>query len=220
MNLLFYGHLSHFRLKAVSAVLSLMLTACMSFCSVAALAQPNSQSGPGVDINATAVSSGFKELKAERPEQQPIFAALNQRQHQTLASYELNRKQVQQDPFLPAKAFRGPTGDTDIVDDCGENGQICGPALSQLTLVAITISSDGSGALASFEDGAGHSYMYRAGDIIGRKKGHIVSITSSMVIVEEPGGGGAKSAKITEIKMRAPDMSTSLTRAGAGTQVL
>jgi Tfp pilus assembly protein PilP len=77
--------------------------------------------------------------------------------------------------------------------------------LNQLKLVAITTRS-GAGldsALASFEDGAGASYIIRRGDRIGRRQGRVVDITPDTVTVEEAAPSPGAPPRVTEIKLSA-----------------
>jgi Tfp pilus assembly protein PilP len=74
--------------------------------------------------------------------------------------------------------------------------------LNQLRLVAITVmSGDAGAALASFEDGAGVSYILRQGDRIGRRQGRIVAIEPDRVVVEEASARGASAPRLTEMKL-------------------
>lgn len=86
--------------------------------------------------------------------------------------------------------------------------------LYQVKLVGITIPSDGSDALVSFEDSSGNNFVLRKGDSIkwgGRNEGRIAEITSSEVTVEEPPRGSSKEPTITIMKL-APINSADLTR--------
>jgi len=176
----------HPRIKT-TVMLSLVLSAVMGLGALPALAQVSPAS----------------------LEQTPLFEALNQQMRQTMATYDYDILKMQ-DPFLPIEAARNRRpGDCTADGACGEP-----QVFTQLKLVAITMPSDGSGALASFEDGAGSSYIFRAGDQVGRNNGRILKITSSTVTVEEGSRDQRGQARITDIKLRIPDTSTGLTRSG------
>jgi len=112
------------------------------------------------------------------------------------------------DPFMPIREVRGrqdmlPSGGGSDSGDLVSLPPILRLELNQLKLVAITTRSGaGAGsALASFEDGAGASYILRQGDRIGRRQGHITGITPSMVTVEEPSPAAGSPPRVTEIKL-------------------
>lgn len=140
-----------------------------------------------------------------------IFAALDTWHQQTLATYNYNISSLA-DPFLPIKEVRGTQPDSAEDDEFKRRPPILQMTLSQLKLVAITTLSDRpGGALASFEDGAGASYILRQGDLIGRDNGRITSINGAEVTVEEQ-PRGSKSPRVTVLKLNVPSNTTGLTR--------
>lgn len=133
----------------------------------------------------------------------PLMAALEQWHRQTLSNYRVDVTALA-DPFMPIEEVRG----TRQGPDEGVSARPCSPPimcldLSQLKLVAITILSDRpGGALASFEDGAGNSYILRQGDAIGRNNGKITRIAPSVVTVEEYGRGArSEKPRVTDIRL-------------------
>ncbi|MDR2935328.1 MAG: hypothetical protein LBV70_05570, partial [Candidatus Adiutrix sp.] len=113
------------------------------------------------------------------------------------------------DPFMPSREVRGAPGYAGASYD-PSLPPILRLDLSQLKLVAITIRSGAAGAegaLASFEDGSGASYILRPGDRIGRRQGRITGITSNTVTVEEPPPGPGAPARLTEIRLGGLDNS-------------
>lgn len=152
-----------------------------------------------------------------RTREAALTAALGLWHSQTLAQYNYNISTLQ-DPFMPIRDVRGKP---DLMAEGTEPGDISTLPpilrleLNQLKLVAITTRTSGgpASALASFEDGAGASYILRRGDRIGRRQGRIIDITPSMVTVEEPGRTGGTPARVTEIKLSTSD-SSGLTRLG------
>lgn len=147
-----------------------------------------------------------KELTEEekaQEEQRKITNALEGWHHLALENYNYNILSLI-DPFMPIKEVRGRQEENEEIDPRVEATlpPILRLELNQLKLVAITVlSSSSGGALASFEDGAGASYILRQGDRIGRRKGVITSIAPTTVTVEEPPRGEGQSATITEIKL-------------------
>ena len=74
--------------------------------------------------------------------------------------------------------------------------------LRQLRRVAITMLTElPNNGWASFEDGAGTSYILSVGDRIGRNNGKITKISPSIVTVEETGRRGTERPKVTDIKL-------------------
>ena len=139
-----------------------------------------------------------------------MFAALDNWHRQTLATYSYDISSLQ-DPFLPIKEVRGTPEEAGEPDD-PKKPMILRMRLNQLKLVAITTLSDRpGGALASFEDGAGASYILRQGDLIGRDNGRITLIEPSQVTVEER-PRGAKEAQVTVLKLNILTNTTGLTR--------
>ena len=139
---------------------------------------------------------------------------------QTLKEYTYNISGLL-DPFMPIREVRGKpeTAGGGASSDSGEMlslPPILRLELNQLKLVAITVRSGSSGsgsALASFEDGAGASYILRQGDRIGRRQGRITGITPNMVTVEEPSPASGAPPRVTEIKLSILDTG-GLTRLG------
>lgn len=141
----------------------------------------------------------------------PLIAELEQWHRQAMMAYNLDVTALS-DPFMPIKEVRGSIEDED--DNAALDMSL--PAilrldLSQLKLVAITVFSDREGALASFEDGAGSSFILRQGERIGRNNGKIVKITPSAVTIEETGRSGKEKPRVTEIKLSVPGNSSGLT---------
>lgn len=130
----------------------------------------------------------------------PLISALEQWHRQTLRNYSLDVTRLS-DPFMPIKEVRSSTEDESPNAIDLSLPAILRLDLSQLRLVAITTLSDRTGALASFEDGAGNSYILRQGERIGRNNGRIVKITPSIVTVEETGRTGKEKPRVTEIKL-------------------
>lgn len=139
-------------------------------------------------------------IKPDRPEQERVFEALNQWMSQNAAAFSLDLPKMQ-DPFLPMKEVRVIDPEP---DDSHCPPPFCHPIIKQFKLVGITMPSDGSGALASFEDGTGDSYLLRKGDRIGRDNGHIVEITVSTVTVEELPRGASK-PRISVLTLQPPN---------------
>ena len=121
------------------------------------------------------------------------------------------------DPFMPIREVRGkPENAAEFSDpvDLSSLPPILRLELNQLRLVAITTRTGAAGvSLASFEDGAGVSYILRQGDRIGRRQGRITDITPYMVAVEEPSPAPGAPPRVTEIKLSQTDTS-GLTRLG------
>jgi len=118
------------------------------------------------------------------------------------------------DPFMPIREVRGKP-DSASLSEPGESlalPPILRLELNQLKLVAITTGSSGT-ALASFEDGAGASYILRPGDRVGRRQGRITAITADTVTVEEAPPRPGAPPRVTEIKLGGLDTS-GLTRLG------
>ncbi|MDR3038842.1 MAG: hypothetical protein LBV21_06105 [Candidatus Adiutrix sp.] len=133
---------------------------------------------------------------------------------QSLSQYNYNISLLQ-DPFMPIKEVRGKV---DLADEGGENlslPPVLRLELNQLRLVAITVPSSArsGGGLASFEDGAGASYILRKGDRIGRRLGRITDVSATTVTVEEPPRAAGAPPRITEIKLSVSDTG-GLTRLG------
>ena len=151
-------------------------------------------------------------LDPEDDKKRALYAALDRWQNKTLAGYDYSIGNLQ-DPFLPIKEVRGQPPAAGPGPDDITLPPILRLDLNQLKLVAITILSDRpGGALVSFEDGAGASYILRQGDRIGRYKGRITKIEPSLVIVEEPDRLGPGQPQINEIKLNVLDTSTGVTR--------
>jgi Tfp pilus assembly protein PilP len=121
------------------------------------------------------------------------------------------------DPFMPIREVRGKADSADISDSAETLSlpPILRLELSQLKLVAITVRSNSGagGALASFEDGTGASYILRPGDRVGRRQGRVTGITANTVTVEEPPSAPGAPSRITEIKLGGRDAG-GLTRLG------
>lgn len=142
-----------------------------------------------------------------------IVQALEEWHRQVLVNYTYTIGSLA-DPFLPIKEVRGQPNQIDAAAEANLP-PILRLELNQLKLVAITILSGGSGAaLASFEDGAGMSYILREGDRIGRNQGRIVTIDPSRAVVEEPPLRGQSSPRLTEMKLDVLSDTPGLTREG------
>ena len=195
------GHSSRRRLKIAVPALGLMMAAAIGIGPASAWTQPNTD-GDALKLDALAGSAAnFREVTPERPEQRPIFAALDQSMRQTMASYNYDTREMQ-DPFLPIKEVRNGLGGTN--DDR--------LAFTQLKLVAIAARVDGSGAMASFEDGAGVSYIMHEGDQFGRSKGRVTSIEPSQVTIVEPPHGSSSEPIKTIMKLNVLENSMGLIR--------
>jgi len=130
-----------------------------------------------------------------------LMAALESWHRQVLSNYRIDVTMLA-DPFMPIKEVRGtPTnGGMPAVDL--SLPPLLRYDLNQLKLVAITVLSDRpGGSLASFEDGAGSSYILRVGDRIGRNNGKVIKINPSAVTVEETGRYGQDKPRITDIRL-------------------
>lgn len=129
-----------------------------------------------------------------------LMTALEQWHYQTMSRYNVNVASLA-DPFLPIPDVRVGTGGTEDPVDISLP-PLLRLELSQLKLVAITVASNNpGGALASFEDSVGSSYILRVGDRIGRNFGRIIKITPSVVTVEERGRRGTDAPKITDVRL-------------------
>ena len=131
-----------------------------------------------------------QDIKSDSPEQRLAFEALNQLMHQNAASFKLDLSE-KQDPFLPIKEVLNRNVCGDPWESPSSTPPLLRLDLSAFKLIAITVLGE-QGALASFEDGAGASYIVRKGSLIGRNNGRIVEITDSAVIVEESPRGASK----------------------------
>lgn len=140
----------------------------------------------------------------------PLISELEQWHRQTMMAYNLDVTALS-DPFMPIKEVRGSIEDEDNAAPDMSLPAILRVDLSQLKLVAITVFSEREGALASFEDGAGSSFILRQGERIGRNNGKIVKITPSAVTIEETGRSGKEKPRVTEIKLSVPGNSGGLT---------
>lgn len=131
-----------------------------------------------------------------------LMAALESWHRQVLSDYRIDVTALT-DPFMPIKEVRGTPesgGGAQMVDT--SLPPLLRYDLNQLKLVAITVLSDRpGGSLASFEDGAGSSYILRVGDSIGRNNGKVVKINPSVVTVEETGRQGQDKPRITDIRL-------------------
>lgn len=143
------------------------------------------------------------------PEQQALvdkhsalMTALEQWHYQSMSRYNINVAGLA-DPFLPIQDVRGrPEGGGDDGEDYSSLPPLLRMDLSQLKLVAITVlSNNPGGALASFEDALGNSYILRVGDRIGRNNGRVLKITQNVVTVEERGRRSTDAPRITDIKL-------------------
>lgn len=151
--------------------------------------------------------------KGEAADSLALVQALEQWHRQVLVNYTYTIGSLA-DPFLPIKEVRGKPNQFDTEAEANLP-PILRLELNQLKLVAITILSGGSGAaLASFEDGAGVSYILREGDRIGRHQGRIVKIEPSRVLVEEPPRRGQSGPQQTEMKLDVLSDTPGLTREG------
>ena len=136
----------------------------------------------------------------------------------TLSEYTYNIASLM-DPFMPIREVRGRPEDSADDADSGTLASlppILRLELNQLKLVAITTRTGATGpgsALASFEDGAGVSYILRPGDRIGRRQGRVTGIAPGVVTVEEPSPSPGVPPRVTEIKLSVTDTS-GLTRLG------
>lgn len=153
---------------------------------------------------------------APSPERQTLFEAMKTWQNENLKNYTYNIASLY-DPFMPIKEVRGkPQQGGGDPEDEANLPPILKLELSQLKLVAITTVSGRSGSsLASFEDGAGSSYILRESDRIGRRKGRIIRIEPGQVLVEEAPRGSSTEPEITVIKLNVLDNS-GLTLSSAG----
>lgn len=185
--------------KIAVPALALMMAATLGLANSPAWARPNTQGEATLKLaGLDTAGSKSREPEAVSPERQQLIKALDQWMSQTRASYTYDIPSLQ-DPFLPIEAVRGdkPKGPEPS-------------AFTQLKLVAITVSSDGSGTWALFEDGAGHGHILRPGDRFNDEL--VVSINASTVRVEDPVRGSDGRARITEIKLASPGSLAGLTR--------
>lgn len=195
------GSLARRGCKIAVPALALMMTAALGLVDSPAWARPNTQGETPLKL-AGLDAAGLKSRESETasPERQQLIKALDQWMSQTKADYTYDIPSLQ-DPFLPIEAVRGvkPEGPEPS-------------AFTQLKLVAITVSSDGSNTWALFEDGAGHGHILRPGDRFGRNDELVVSINASTVRVENPLRGPDGRTQITEIKLASPGSLAGLTR--------
>jgi Tfp pilus assembly protein PilP len=172
----------------------------------AAAARTEAEADPGL-------TPAQREAKARAA---ALETALEMWHNRTLGEYRHNLAALP-DPFMPIREVRGKTDSADLPDsrEVFSLPPLLRLELSQLKLVAITVRSDSGagGALASFEDGTGASYILRPGDRIGRRQGRITGITANTVTVEEPPSAPGAPSRITEIKLGGLDAS-GLTRLG------
>jgi len=181
--------------------------------AAAPLEEP-AEATPVITAQNQMAAAATKAMDAEAaPEQNhtAMFAALDTWHRQTLASYNYDIKSLQ-DPFLPIKEVRGTPEMAEGEEDDANKPPILKMALNQLKLVAITTLSDRpGGALASFEDGAGASYILRQGDLIGRDNGRITLIEPSQVTVEEH-PRSSKEPRVSVLQLNILSNTTGLTR--------
>ncbi|MDR1045925.1 MAG: pilus assembly protein PilP [Candidatus Adiutrix sp.] len=175
--------------------------------------------GPQAGSPASPGPNGKEEPAGSQPEEKKsIIESLDQWRYETLASYNYNVLALP-DPFLPIKEVRGTPDmeDRGLSLDPDEEAKLpplLRLELNQLKLVAITVLSGGRGAaLASFEDGAGNSYIMRGGERIGRRQGRITKITADTVTVAEPSGIAGNPPRMTDIRLNVGS-SEGLTRSG------
>lgn len=138
---------------------------------------------------------------------QAMFAALDAWHSESLQNYNYNIAALY-DPFMPIREVRGrPDALAGLsAEDEAKLPPILKLELSQLKLVAITtVTGREDASLASFEDGAGSSYILRQSDRIGRRQGRIVRIEPTRVIVEEEPRGSSKEPEVTVMKLDALD---------------
>jgi len=129
--------------------------------------------------------------------------ALERWHNRTLAEYDRKIAGLR-DPFMPIRAVRGQPEPADVYDSEDLVSPLLSLDLDQLRLVAITTRSGipgAGGALASFEDQSGASYILRLGDRIGRRRGRIIGITENTVTVEEPPPSPGAPSRLTEIRL-------------------
>lgn len=163
---------------------------------------PNMQAGADDPQDSESDHEAAEGSETEQNQAQ-LIAALNQWHERTLENYNYNVIKLA-DPFMPIKEVRGIPPEEEVIDLAYEATlpPILRLELNQLKLVAITVLSDRpGGALASFEDGAGSSYILRENDRIGRRKGVITKINPTTVIVNEPAKNQGQPPTITEIKL-------------------
>ena len=178
------------------------------------------------ELPLSAAPGSDSSINTEPPNEKmrPLYAALDQWHNQAMSGYRYTIGSLE-DPFLPIEAVRGTQPPGTPGGGGGEDDILPGGLghldISQLKLVAITILSNRpGGALASFEDGAGTSYIMRHGDRIGRKKGKIIKIEQSMVVIEEPGSRPGVPSVITEKKLNVLDSSTGVTRSAGANSIV
>jgi len=132
-----------------------------------------------------------------------LETALERWHNRTLAEYD-HKIAGLRDPFMPIRSVRGQPDPAEVYEAEELVSPILRLDLDQLRLVAITTRSGipgAGGALASFEDQSGASYILRLGDRIGRRRGRIISITENTVTVEEPPSSPGAPSRVTEIKL-------------------
>ena len=132
-----------------------------------------------------------------------LETALERWHNRTLAEYD-HKIAGLRDPFMPVRAVRGQQEPADVYDSEDLLSPLLRQDLDQFRLAAITIRSGipgAGGALASFEDQSGASYILRLGDRIGRRRGRIIGLTENTVTVEEPPQAPGAPSRVTEIKL-------------------
>ena len=162
-------------------------------------------------VGAVVIMNDFVPLKPDRPDQQPIFTVFNQWLGQAMANLKYDVLKLQ-NPFLPIQEIRGKLKNTEKDEPLQRKPPYCSGFSNSLKLVAITVTGRGSGALALFEDGAGNSYIFRKGDPIGCRYGHITKIGGSSVTIEEPPSTEGNPPRITELRLNVPNNPGGLNR--------
>jgi len=153
------------------------------------------------------------QLNEEDQKRVDIYKALGRWHNSTLTNYNYKISSLV-DPFMPIKAVRGTVDGPEAPVDMNLP-PILRLSLSQLNLVAITVLSDRpGGALAMFEDGVGQSYILKVGDYIGRNKGVVTKIESSLVIVTEPSKKPGQPGKDTPFTLKSVEGIGAVTRTG------
>jgi Tfp pilus assembly protein PilP len=148
-------------------------------------------------------------------EERTVDAAMGAWQAKALADYNFVIAKLQ-DPFMPIQEVRGRPEETGDSQEDEERRRRLPPILrmelNQLKLVAITVLSDRpGGSLASFEDGAGASYILREGDAVGRNDGRIIRIEPNRVTVEEPSKQANQPPRMHEFRLKAVEAEAGLT---------
>lgn len=178
---------------------------------------PSVEMGPEKAPARPATGTGQSKAAKDPAEvkREALLAALERWHYDILVSYNYDINRLA-DPFMPIPDVRGQP--PVMVDEAEEAKlpPLLRLELNQLKLVAITtLPGRQQGAIVSFEDGTGSSYILRLGDRIGRNHGRITAINANEVWVEERGRSGNDAPKTSVLRLNTLD-TQGLTRGASG----